>query len=441
MDRLPPHSPESEKGILGCIMLNPKDSLAECAEAGIGPESFYIDVHAELYKIKAELVQFDIVTLAEKLRSLGRLDAIGGLPFLSSLMDSAPSAASLNYYIPIVKEKAKLRKLLYTCQNAVLSVYSTENAEELLENTEREILSIRNEKSNSETRTAKELIHSVTNKIEEYHQNQGKIMGLSTGLRDLDKLLNGISGAKLIFVAARQSCGKTSLAMNIADHVAVDQKIPVAIFSLETVADELMFRMTCSRARMDSERVRRGELIQEDFQKLTIAGGKLAHAPLYIRDRSGINLNYLQAAARKLHQEHGIGLFILDYMQLMSNQTKFGQNREREVAQNSNGIKALVNDLKVPFIVISSLNRDCDAENRKPRPSDIRESGAIEYDANQIWLLYRPAPEPGQSNNPADIEHQVNLEVAKNKDGKLGTVKLWFRKQYTRFENMSRVGE
>ncbi|HYG34065.1 MAG TPA: replicative DNA helicase, partial [Clostridia bacterium] len=294
-----------------------------------------------------------------------------------------------------------------------------------------------------QTSTIKDLVKKAINTIEEFHQRQGMLTGIPTGFQDLDKMTSGFHGGEMIVIAARPSMGKTSLAMNIAEHVAIDNKLPVGVFSLEMTSESLVLRMLCSRSRVNMRNIRDGFLAERDFPKLTGAAGKLANSPLFIDDSSGLSVLQLRAKARRMHQQYGIKLFVIDYLQLLHSTSRRAENRQQEIADISNGIKGLAKELNVPVIVLSQLNRELERDkNRKPRMSDLRESGSIEQDADLIGLLYKPSAEDDEAAPaPAEEAVAVNLLIAKQRNGPTGDVNLTFMKSYTRFENAAKVSD
>jgi len=285
----------------------------------------------------------------------------------------------------------------------------------------------------------KDLVHRAINTIEDFHKRQGMLTGLGTGFPDFDKMTSGLHEGEMIVIAARPSMGKTSLAMNVAEHVALDLRLPVGVFSLEMTADSLVLRMLCSRARVNLRSIRDGFLAERDFPKLTGAAGKMANAPLFIDDSSGLSILQLRAKARRMYQQYGIKLFVIDYLQLLHSTARRAENRQQEIADISSGIKALAKELKVPVIVLSQLNRELEKDkNRKPRLSDLRESGAIEQDADLVALLYKPSSDDEDA--PAEQEAApVNLLIAKQRNGPTGDVNLTFLKSYTRFESAAKI--
>jgi len=451
LDRLPPHSSEAEQGVLGCILLSPNDCMGQCIEKfKVGEEIFYDLPHQTIFKILTEMYDsraaIDVITLQQRLKDKQLLEQVGGLAYVSALPDSVPSAANLSYYADIVQEKYLLRKMINVCTDVVGRVYDYEGeVDALMDEVERDILRVSESRVQSHTSTIKELVKKAINTIEDFHQRQGMLTGIATGFIELDKMTTGLHGGEMIVVAARPSMGKTSLAMNIAEHVAIEQKLPVGVFSLEMTSESLVLRMLCSRSRVNLRSVREGFLAERDFPKLTGAAGKLANAPLFIDDSSGLSILQLRAKARRMQQQFGIKLFVIDYLQLLHSTARRAENRQQEIADISNGIKALAKELNVPVIVLSQLNRELEREkNRKPRMSDLRESGAIEQDADLIGLLYKPNAEDdeaGGANSPLEEAAAVNLLIAKQRNGPTGDVHLTFLKSYTRFESAAKVSD
>jgi replicative DNA helicase len=451
VDRLPPHSPEAEKGILGCVLLSPNDSMGECIEKSKAGAGIFYDLrHQTIFIALMEMYDkreaIDIITLRQHLKDKELLEQVGGDSYLISLPDAVPSAANLSYYLDIVLEKYVLRKLIHTCTEAVGRVYEFEGeVDALLDEVERDILRVSESRVQEGTSTIKDLVRSAISTIEKFHAQQGMLTGIATGFTDLDKMTTGLHGGEMIVIAARPSMGKTSLAMNIAEHVAIEQRLAVGVFSLEMTADSLVLRMLCSRSRVNLRNVREGFLAERDFPKLTNAAGKLAGAPLFIDDTSGLSILQLRAKARRMWQQYGIKLFVIDYLQLLHSSTaRRADNRQQEIADISNGIKALAKELKVPVIVLSQLNRDLEKRGpgERPRLSDLRESGAIEQDADLVGLLYRETK--GKEDDEPDFEQEavpVKLFIAKQRNGPTGDVDLTFLKPYTRFESAAKVSD
>jgi replicative DNA helicase len=451
IDRLPPHSIEAEQGVLGCVLLSPHDCLGECIEKlKAGRMVFYDLRHQTLFQALVEMYDekqaIDLITLQQRLKNNQQIEGAGGLGYISGLSDCVPSAANLQYYLDIVLEKYVLRRMVQVCTEITGRVFDYEGeVDALLDEVERDILRISEDRVSGANLSIKELVNRAITKIEEFHQNQGMLTGVATGYIDFDKMTTGLHGGEMIVVAARPSVGKTSLAMNIAEHVALDLKAPVGVFSLEMTADQLILRMLCSRSRVNLRDIRDGFLAERDFPKLTGAAGKMAGSPLFIDDSAGLSILQLRAKARRMWQQYGIKLFVIDYLQLLHSTSRRSENRQQEIAEISGGIKALAKELNVPIIVLSQLNRELEKRGpgERPRLSDLRESGAIEQDADLVGLLYRDIKtkegeeEPGESDQEAI---PVKLFIAKQRNGPTGDVDLTFIKSYTRFESAAKVG-
>ena len=452
VDRLPPHSPEAEQGVLGCVLLSPNEGMGVCIEKfKSGADVFYDLRHQTIFNMLAEMYDareaIDVITVQQRLKDKQLLEQVGGIAYLSTLPDTVPSAANLSYYLDIVQEKFLLRKMIRVCTEVVGRVYEHEGeVDALMDEVERDILRISESRVQGHTSNIKDLVKKAINTIEDYHQRQGLLTGIGTGFMDLDKMTSGLHGGEMIVIAARPSMGKTSLAMNIAEHVALDEKLPVGVFSLEMTAESLVLRMLCSRSRVNMRNVRDGFLAERDFPKLTGAAGKLANAPLFIDDSSGLSILQLRAKARRMHQQYGIKLFVIDYLQLLHSTARRAENRQQEIADISSGVKSLAKELNVPVIVLSQLNRELEKDkDRKPRMSDLRESGSIEQDADVVGLLYKPrAGEEDDGGGGAQVEEEavpVNLLIAKQRNGPTGDVNLTFLKSYTRFESAAKVSD
>jgi replicative DNA helicase len=432
LDRLPPHSLEAEQGVLGCVLLSPNESLGLCVDKlKGGPESFYDLRHQTLYELLVEMYDrkdpIDLITVQQKLK------------------DAVPSAANLAYYLEIMREKHVLRRMLKSCTQVIGRVHEHQGeVDALIDEVERDILKISEEREEAGIRGMKDLVRGAIDLIQSYHARAGGLTGIGTGLPDLDKLTSGLHEGEMIVIAARPSVGKTSLAMNIVEHVIVNEGHPVGVFSLEMTSESLVMRMLCSMARVNGRAIRDGFLSEQDMRKLTGAASKMAKAPLYIDDTSGLSILQLRARARRMWQQHGIKLIIIDYLQLLHSSSRKAQdNRQQEVAEISSGVKALAKELKVPVIVLSQLNRDVEkrGKSEKPKLSDLRESGSIEQDADVVGLLYRVESEEDES-DPAADSIRVNLMIAKQRNGPAGDdVKLIFRKGLTRYECTSPIAD
>jgi replicative DNA helicase len=451
MDRLPPHSPEAEQGVLGCVLLAPNECLGECvSKLKSGGEVFYDLRHQTIFSTLVEMYDqrqaIDLITLQQRLKDKQLLEQVGGINYLMALPSLVPSAANVTYYLDIVHQKYILRKMIQTCTGIVSRLYEHEGeVDQLLDEVERDVLRVSEERVEATSSTIRQLVNKAINTVEEFHAHQGALSGVATGYADLDKLTSGLHAGEMIVIAARPSMGKTSLAMNVAEHVAVEEKLPVGVFSLEMTADSLVLRTLCSRARVNLRSVREGFLAERDFPRLTGAAGHLSAAPLFIDDTASLSILQLRARARRLWQQYGIKLFIVDYLQLLHSTSRRAENRQQEIADISGGIKALAKELNVPVLVLSQLNREPERRERGavPRLSDLRESGAIEQDADVVGLLYKPGKSGSDDEETSDEQEAVpmNLLIAKQRNGPTGAIELTFLRNFTRFETAARVSD
>ncbi len=451
LDRLPPHALDMEQGVLGCQLLSPNECVGEVIEKlkGVGVEAHYDlrhqTIQAELFEMYDARIPIDVITLQQRLKDKRLLEQVGGIAYLSQLQDAVPSAANLSYYLDIVREKYLLRKMIQTCTEVVGRVYECEgDVDALLDEVERDVLRISESHAQGDALTTKELVGRAIGTIENFFSRKGALTGLATGYADLDRMTDGLHGSEMIVIAARPSMGKTSLAMNIVEHVVLEQQLPVAVFSLEMSAEALVLRMMCSIARVNLRSIREGFMSEADFPKLTNAAGRLANSKLFIDDSAGLSILQLRARARRLHQMHGVKLFVVDYLQLLHSTARRSQeNRQQEISDISSGLKALAKELKAPVLVLSQLNRELERDkSRKPRLSDLRESGAIEQDADLVGLLYKPNAGEDDDGNIEEADGlPVNLLIAKQRNGPTGDVNLTFLKSYTRFESAAKVSD
>jgi len=450
LDRLPPHDLQMEMGVLGCIMLSPNESLGECVEKlkDDGKEAFYDLRHQTIYETLSNMFNarqpIDLITVQQNLKERQLLEQIGGIAYLSQIQDGVPSAANLSWYLEKVKEKYLLRRMIQTCTGVVGRIYEYEGeVDQLLDEVEKEVLRVNESRVQTNVQGVKDLVNHAITTIEHFFNRKGELSGLPTGFPDLDRMTDGLHGGEMIVIAARPSMGKTSFAMNIAEHIVIEAKVPVGVFSLEMSAESLVLRMMCSVARVNLRQIRDGFMSEADFPKLMTAAGKLSNSKLFIDATAGLSILQLRARARRMAQQHGIKLFIIDYLQLLHSTARRSQeNRQQEIAEISGGIKALAKELNVPVIVLAQLNRDIEKEkNRKPRMSDLRESGSIEQDADLVGLLYKPDAgddEDAASNVDESAGIPVNLVIAKQRNGPTGDVNLTFLKPYTRFESAAK---
>jgi replicative DNA helicase len=385
----------------------------------------------------------DLITVQQALKDSDNLDGVGGLAYLASLPDKVPSAANLEYYAEIVVEKHALRRVLATCSDvAGQAMANPKNVSEIIASAAAAIGSV-GELMTPDTSVAstKQLVPEALDHIEMLRKNAGQLVGLSTGLVDLDLMTWGLQPSYMIVLAARPSVGKTALALNIADYVGVNLGYPVGVFSMEMSKESLMIRMLCARAQVSASYVQTGNLTESSISKLTKASSALYKAPIYIDDSSALSILQLRARARRMHQQYGIRLFIIDYLQLMNAPVRRSDNRQQEVTAISGGLKALAKDLKLPVLVLSQLSRKMDDRgvNAKPRLSDLRESGSIEQDSDVVMLLHKPDKEMTNPDGSYQDTIAVHALVAKNRNGPTGEVPLVFLRSCTKFQSQSKV--
>ncbi|MDR3288866.1 MAG: replicative DNA helicase [Peptococcaceae bacterium] len=435
--KIPPHNLEAELSVLGALMLD-SDTASSVFEI-LQPEDFYRDNHRLLFIAIKNLFEkgepIDLVMVAESLQAQGRLEQIGGISTIAEIARSVPSTVNVDYYARLVAEKALLRLLIRRSGEIAAKGYEAgEEARELLQEAEQMVyeLSQRNLKEGfSSIRT---ILIATFEKIEHLYANKGSITGVPSFFHLLDRLTSGWQPSDLIIIAARPSMGKTSLALNMAQNAAIREKIPVAVFSLEMSKEQLVQRMLCSEAMVDQQRVRTGELLDQDWPKLTRAVGPLSEAPIYIDDTVGISLAELRSKARRLKMESGLDLIVIDYLQLMTG-GKRTESRQQEVAQISRGLKAVARELKVPVIALSQLNRGVEQrQDKRPIMSDLLESGAIEADADVISFIYRDE----YYNQESEKKGIAEITIAKHRNGPVGMVELGYLKEFTKFVNLER---
>ena len=441
-----PHSLEAEQGLLGSMLISPVDVIGECVER-IDEKYFYQPAHATVYEILVELWNkqqpADIITLTQLLRDRKQLDAVGGAAYITSLMGYTPTAANAAYYLEIIREKYILREIIGACTECAARAYDDQGeVNNLLDDVEQRVLAINENKFKNNVVHMKDQVMEAIETIEQLYERRGAITGLPSGFKNFDQMTNGLHPAEMIVIAARPSMGKTAFAMNIAEHVALNAKHAVAIFSLEMSSQQLVQRLLCSRARVNLGKVRDGFLSERDFPNLTNAAAKLAESQIYIDDTAGLSILELRAKARRLKQMYDIKLIVIDYLQLLRSTSRRAQdNRQLEIAEISSGVKALAKELKLPIIVLAQLNRNPEARSGgKPRLSDLRESGSIEQDADLVGLLVRSEYYAEDEEQREETKGEAELIIAKQRNGPVGEVKLTFLKEYTRFEDRADVG-
>lgn len=432
-DRVPPQSIEAEQSVLGAILLD-DDALHSAVEI-LAADDFYRDAHRKIYQAMSDLHSrpepVDIITLTEFMKVRGDLESVGGLQYLSSLASFVPTSANVRYHAKIVKEKALVRGLLTSVTDIAKNVYESEqDADELIDFAEKTIFTLHDKKIRTAFFPMKDLINDTFATIERLYDRKESITGVASGFRDIDELTTGFQKGDLIIIGGRPGMGKTAFCLNIAQHVGIAMHEPVAIFSLEMAKEQLVMRMLCSEAKVDSNKVRKGFINKrEDWNKLTSAAGKLVESKIYIDDSSGLSVLEMRAKARRLKQQHGLSLIIVDYLQLMKGRGKF-ERREQEIAEISRSLKALAKELEVPVIALSQLNRGVETRtgaNKNPTLADLRESGAIEQDADVIIFLYRDTKDDG------DGRGSIVVDIAKQRNGPTDKVSLTFLAYCTRF--------
>jgi replicative DNA helicase len=436
--RVPPQNIEAEQAVLGAILLD-SEALVVCQER-IRAEDFYRTAHQRIFEAMTELSEenepIDLVTLTAKLKDKQLLEEVGGVSYLSELANAVPTAANVDYYAAIVEEKSMLRRLIREATEIVTNGYSgVEDVGELLSEAERRILNIANRRSSGFI-PIKDALMDVFERIEYLHTNRGGTTGIPSGFIDLDRMTSGFQRSDLIIVAARPSVGKTAFALNIAQNVGVRSKETVAIFSLEMSAAQLVQRMICAEANVDAGRLRTGFLESEDWEKVTMAIGTLAEAPIYIDDSPTITVADIRAKCRRLKKERGLGLIVIDYLQLIQGRGKPGENRQQEVSEISRTLKAIARELDVPVIALSQLSRSVEQrQDKRPLMSDLRESGSIEQDADIVAFLYRD----DYYDKESERQNIIEIIIAKQRNGPVGTVELAFLKNFNKFVNLDRT--
>lgn len=437
--KVAPHSVEAEQSVLGGLMLDNEtwDQVSEI----VAEDDFYRHDHRMIFRAMAELSRltkpFDVITLSEWMQDVGILDKAGGLAYLGALAKNTPSAANIKAYSQIVRERAVLRQLAQAGAEISDSVYNkgARNSEELLDDAERLVFNIADQGARGRRGFSplKDLLVKAVDRIDTLFHLDNPITGVPTGYTDFDDRTSGLQASDLIIVAGRPSMGKTSFAMNIVEHAAIKNKTPVAVFSMEMPGEQLAMRMMSSLGRIDQHRVRTGKLSDDDWPRLTSAVSLLAEAPIFIDDSPALTPNEVRARARRLMREHGLGLIVIDYLQLMQvGGTK--ENRVTEISEISRSLKSLAKELKVPVIALSQLNRSLEQRpNKRPVMSDLRESGAIEQDADLIVFIYRDEVYNEESPDKGTAE----IIISKQRNGPIGTTRLTFLGQYTRFENFT----
>ncbi|HIU64964.1 MAG TPA: replicative DNA helicase [Candidatus Avacidaminococcus intestinavium] len=442
IDRVPPQNIEAEQAVLGAMMID-KEAISKATEI-LREEDFYRQDHRVVYQVIVKLFNknqaVDMVTVTEVLKKEGKLEDVGGIQFITYLANAVPTAANVAYHAKIVEEKSLLRQLIsVSTQIAGTGYEGTGDVNTLLDDAERMILAVSERKIHRDFAPIKDVVMNAVDRIDELYNKKGGITGLATGFVDFDRLTSGLQPSDLILIAARPSMGKTALVLNIAEHVAIREKKAVAIFSLEMSKEQLVQRMLCSEASIDSSRLRIGELEDKDWEQLIWAADSLSQAEIFIDDTPGISVMEMRAKARRLKVEHDLQLVVIDYLQLMQGSgKKNSENRQQELSDISRSLKALARELNVPIIALSQLSRSVESRQiKKPMLSDLRESGALEQDADMVAFLYREDYYDKETEN----KNITELIIAKHRNGPVDTVRLFFHKQFTRFANLAKTIE
>ena len=446
LERGLPVSIDAERSILGAILLD--NSLYDQAAELLGPDDFSLDAHRRIYARMRELQEtgrpVDMITLAEELDRKREVEAIGGVAYLSSLIDGVPERPSIEYYVRIVRNKALLRGLINIAQNAIAeAIEHTDEADEVLNRAEQAIFQLSEDRIGQGFMNIPSIVKASFGSLEDLYKRGQEITGLATHYTLLDRMTSGLQPSDLVIIAARPSMGKTAFAMNIAENAAVLDGKVVGIFSLEMSKEALLMRMLASRAMVDSHKLRSGFLGRDDMQKLTRAMEQLMQAKLYIDDSPGISVSEMRAKARGLKRQQGLDLIVVDYLQLMSAVPIGGkrfENRTQEVSAISRGLKALAKELKVPVVALSQLSRAPESRggDHRPQLSDLRESGSIEQDADVVAFIFR---EEYYKRDDPDLQGIAEIILSKQRNGPTGLIKLSFIDSYTRFENMADEGD
>jgi len=435
--KLPPQNVEAEQSILGGILIA-NDAINKVMEL-LSPEDFYRDAHRKIFNSLINLSErdepADLITLTNELRKMNQLDSVGGASYVASLIDSVPTAANIEYYAKIVKEKAILRSLIQTSTDIITQSYQDRgDVEEFLDEAERAIFQISENRVKPSFYSIRNIVKDSFKTIERLFEKKEFVTGVPSGFKDLDQKTAGFQPSDLIIVAGRPSMGKTAFCLNLIQYAAIEKKIPVAIFSLEMSKEQLVIRMLCSEAQVEGTRLRTGFLNESDWPKLTLAAGNLSDAPIFIDDTAALSALELRAKARRLNAEHGLGMVVIDYLQLMRGRSRV-ESRQQEISEISRSLKALAKELNIPVIAVSQLSRRTEErQGMRPQLSDLRESGAIEQDADLILFIYRDEVYNRAEDNPN--RGKAEVIIGKQRNGPIGKVDLAFLDKYTTFKEL-----
>ncbi|MEG0872355.1 MAG: replicative DNA helicase [Clostridia bacterium] len=438
--KVQPNDTIAEQAVLGSMLVD-KDSVVAAVEL-LKPEDFYREDNKEIYATMFELYglgkQIDMITLREQLKLRGTLEKVGDSQYIATLIDNVPAIANIENYVKIVEEKSVIRKLIKVANEILKMGYAqTEEVDAIIESTEKKVFDVLQNRNSKGYSSMKEVLITAFDAIEAMYQNKGKVSGIESGFVDLDTKTSGLNPADLIIIAARPAMGKSAFMLNIANFVAMHQKTPVMVFSLEMSKEQMVNRILSSEAEVDNMKIRNADLTSEEWLKLGQASGRLSELPLYIDDTPGLSSAELRAKCRKAKLEKNIGLVVIDYLQLMESKTK-SPSRQQEISEISRSLKILAKELSIPVIALSQLSRATESRvDHRPMLSDLRESGAIEQDADIVMFLHREDYYDAETEN----KNVAEVIIAKNRNGSTGTVELAWLGQYTKFANLYRGPE
>ena len=443
--RIPPHNLDAERAVLGAVLLEGRDALPRVIEI-LRPTDFYTEAHRSIFTIMQTLFDrgqpVDVITLGEELRRADQLEFVGGPAALALLVEQASIASHLFAYSHIVRDMAVLRELIQTSSQIIAQAFDAkEDVQGLVDDAERRIFGLAERRLEGSALPVSKIIKNTFEYIEHLYERKEHVTGVATGFEKLDHETSGFQPSDFIIIAGRPSMGKTAFALNIAQHVGVSLRGAVLVLSLEMSAPQLVQRMLCSEAKVDSQAVRTGYLSSSDWSRLTSAAGRLSEARIFIDDSAGLTVLEARAKARRMKAEHGLDLLVIDYLQLMRGRSNM-ENRQQEISEISRSLKALAKELNVPVVALSQLSRAVEARSQRdfrPQLSDLRESGALEQDADLILFLYRQSIYKAREDLPPDEENIAEVIIGKQRNGPIGTVKVVFLPQYARFENVADV--
>ncbi len=437
-DKIPPQNIEAEASLIGSVLID-QEAMIKIADM-VSTNDFYENRHSQIFSSILQLYEqrrpIDILTVTEKLESSGLIEKVGGASYVTDLANSVPSAAHVQEYAEIVAKKATLRRLIGAAQEITTLGYSdSQDTAELIDQAEQLLYGVSENKNRQAFRSIGDVLNESFDRIEELSKDKGKLRGVPTGFRSIDKVLAGLQNSDLLILAARPAMGKSSFALNIAHHVAIEEGIPVGLFSLEMSQEQLVDRLLSAEASVDSWKLRTGNLDDKDFAKIGDAMGVLSEAPIFIDDTPMANVMDMRTKARRIQSQHGLGLIIVDYLQLMSGRGNYGENRVQEVSEISRGLKGLARELNVPVLALSQLSRSVESRSPQiPQLADLRESGSIEQDADVVMFLYRE----DYYNPDTDRQGITDLFIKKHRNGPIGQAELYFHAEKTQFRDLEK---